>query len=57
MWDMGVTRPLMTFDLGCAVGDVEWTDYSSTVFLAVTATGMLYVWDLHQEKHTFMCEH
>ena len=54
---MGVTRPLMTFDLGYAVGDIEWAPYSSTVFAAVTSAGMLYVWDLHQEKHTHLCEH
>jgi len=47
----------MTFDLGYAVGDIEWAPYSSTVFAAVTSAGMLYVWDLHQEKHTFLCEH
>jgi dynein intermediate chain 1, axonemal len=30
MWDKDLTRPIMTFDLGCAVGDVEWAPYSST---------------------------
>jgi dynein intermediate chain 1 len=30
MWDSAITRPIMTFDLGCAVGDVEWAPYSST---------------------------
>ena len=30
MWDSSITRPIMTFDLGCAVGDVEWAPYSST---------------------------
>ena len=48
MWDMQITRPLMTFDLGYAVGDIEWAPYSSTVFAAVTSAGMLYVWDLHE---------
>jgi len=57
MWDMQITRPIMTFDLGYAVGDIEWAPYSSTVFSAVTSAGMLYVWDLHQEKHTHLCEH
>jgi len=47
----------MTFDLGYAVGDIEWAPYSSTVFAAVTSAGMLYVWDLHEEKHTHLCEH
>jgi dynein intermediate chain 1 len=57
MWDMQISRPIMTFDLGCAVGDVEWAPYSSTVFAAVTSAGMLYVWDLHEDKHTHLCEH
>jgi hypothetical protein len=30
MWDSSITRPIMTFDLGCAVGDIEWAPYSST---------------------------
>jgi len=47
----------MTFDMGCAVGDIAWAPYSSTVFSAVTSLGMLYVWDLSQDKHTFLCEH
>jgi len=57
MWDMALTRPIMTFDLNNAVGDIEWAPYSSTVFAAVTSDGKLYVWDLHQEKHTHLCEH
>ena len=47
----------MTFDLGCAVGDIEWAPYSSTVFAAVTSAGNLYVYDLKQEKHHHLCEH
>jgi len=39
------------------VGDIEWAPYSSTVFAAVIYTGQLYVYDLHQEKHKYMCEH
>jgi len=30
MWDQQIKRPIMTFDLGCAVGDIEWAPYSST---------------------------
>ena len=30
MWDQTLARPIMTFDLGCAVGDIEWAPYSST---------------------------
>jgi len=47
----------MTFDMGYAVGDIEWAPYSSTVFSAVTSAGMLFVWDLHQDKHKHLCEH
>ncbi|CAI2360651.1 unnamed protein product [Moneuplotes crassus] len=57
MWDKEITRPILSYDLGCAVGDVEWAPYSSTVFAAVIYTGQLYVYDLDQEKHKFMCEH
>lgn len=57
MWDCSITRPILSYDLGYAVGDVEWAPYSSTVFAAVIYTGQLYVYDLHQEKHKFMCEH
>jgi len=57
MWDSSITRPIMTFDLGCAVGDIEWAPYSSTVFAAVTSAGNLYVYDLKQEKHHHLCEH
>ena len=57
MWDKDIIRPIMNFDLGCAVGDIEWAPYSSTVFAAVTSSGNLFVWDLDQEKHKHMCEH
>ena len=46
MWDKNVSRPIKSFDLGCAVGDIEWAPYSSTVFSAVTSSGSMYVWDL-----------
>jgi len=47
MWNRDVKRALMTFDMGCAVGDIAWAPYSSTVFAAVSSLGMLYVWDLN----------
>lgn len=56
LWDIEITRPIMTFDLGCAVGDIDWAPYSSTVFSAVTSSGQLYLYDLHQEKHHHLCE-
>jgi len=35
-----------TFDLGCAVEDVEWAPFSSTIFAAVTADGKIHIFDL-----------
>lgn len=46
MWLRDMTRPIVTFDLGFPVGDIEWAPYSSTVFAAVTSEGKLYVYDL-----------
>jgi dynein intermediate chain 1 len=57
MWDMGITRPLLTFDIGTAVGDVEWAPYSSTTFAACTYDGKLYVWDLNETKHCELYQH
>ncbi len=57
LWDQLVKRPIMTFDLGYAVSDIQWAPYSSTVFAAVTSAGNLYVYDLWQEKHHHLCEH
>jgi WD40 repeat protein len=39
IWDHNLTQPVLSFDLGNAVGDVAWAPYSSTVFAAVTSDG------------------
>lgn len=39
LWDHNDPKPIMTFDLNSAVGDVAWSPYSSTVFAAVTTDG------------------
>jgi len=51
LWDHTQKSAIMSFDLGCAVGDVAWSPYSSTVFSAVTSDGYLHVYDLAHEKH------
>lgn len=56
MWDSELNRPILCYDLGNAVGDIEWAPYSSTVFAAVTSSGHLFVYDLWQEKHHHLCE-
>lgn len=39
IWDHNIPTPVLSFDLGNAVGDVAWAPYSSTVFAAVTSDG------------------
>jgi dynein intermediate chain 1 len=56
LWDHQSRQPLMSFDLGNAVGDVQWAPYSSTVFAAVTNDGKVHVFDLAENKHEPMCD-
>mmetsp|Transcript_40851 Transcript_40851/g.65618 ORF Transcript_40851/g.65618 Transcript_40851/m.65618 type:complete len:688 (+) Transcript_40851:256-2319(+) len=56
LWDHNLPYPIMSFDLGNAVGDVEWSPYSSTVFAAVTSDGKVHVFDLFENKHEPLCE-
>ena len=56
LWDHNETKPIMTFDLNSAVGDVAWSPYSSTVFAAVTTDGKVFVFDLQENKYSAMCE-
>lgn len=51
LWEINTTKPVMTFDLSCSVGDVAWAPYSSTVFGVVTADGKVRVFDLNVNKH------
>jgi dynein intermediate chain 1 len=39
IWDHSIPHPVLSFDLGNAVGDVAWSPYSSTVFAAATSDG------------------
>lgn len=56
IWDHGVAKPAMSFDLNNAVGDVAWSPKSLTSFAAVTSDGKVHVFDLHENKHEPMCE-
>lgn len=56
LWDHNMTKPVMTFDLGEAVGDVAWSPFSSSVFAAVTNDGKVHVYDLQVNKHEPLCE-
>lgn len=41
--------------MGCAVGDVQWAPYSSTVFAAVTVDGKCHVFDININKYKPIC--
>jgi dynein intermediate chain 1 len=56
LWDRDLNVPVMSFDLGNAVGDVAWSPYSSTVFSAVTSDGKVHTFDLKENKHEPLCE-
>ncbi|TMW68544.1 hypothetical protein Poli38472_006012 [Pythium oligandrum] len=56
LWDHNLPDPVMSFDLGNAVGDVAWSPYSSTVFAAVTSDGKVHVFDLGENKNEPLCE-
>jgi dynein intermediate chain 1 len=56
IWDHNLNYPIMSFDLGNAVGDICWSPYSSTIFAAVTADGKVHVFDLAENKHEPLCE-
>ena len=56
LWSHNLSSPIMSFDLGNAVGDVTWSPYSSTVFAAVTSDGKVHIFDLAENKHEPLCE-
>ena len=56
VWDHEVNVPILTFDLGEAVGDVAWSPFSSTVFAAVTNDGKVSVFDLSVDRHEPLCD-
>lgn len=55
LWLRTETRPLLTFDLGDAVGDVAWSPYGAAVFAAVTSNGKVCVFDLSRSKDEPLC--
>lgn len=39
LWNFDKISPILTFDVGGAVGDVAWAPYSSTIFAAASLDG------------------
>ena len=56
LWHRDRRHPIMSFDLGNAVGDISWSPYSSTVFAAVTGDGKVHVFDLSVNKKEALCQ-
>jgi len=55
VWDHTKKAPVLTFDLGQAVGDVAWAPYASTVFAAITTDGIVHVYDLNVNRNDRIC--
>lgn len=46
LWDVHQEHPIITYDLVAPVGDVCWSNFSSTSFSAVTTDNKVHVFDL-----------
>ncbi|XP_071522591.1 dynein axonemal intermediate chain 1-like isoform X2 [Panulirus ornatus] len=55
IWLLHRLSPLIVLDLGGAVAGVMWSPYSSSVFVAVTDEGRVYVYDLFLRKCRPLC--
>jgi len=51
LWDIDTVQPVMVFDLGCAVADISWAPFSSTVFAVGTYDRKVSVYDIEVDKH------
>ncbi len=51
LWDHLLLEPIFVYDLGNAVGDMDWAPFSSTVFAAVTTDGHVHVFDISVDKY------
>lgn len=56
LWDHTIRAPLIRLDLGCAVGDVAWAPYSSTIFALITSDSKCHVYDLSLDRHSDLCD-
>ncbi|GAB5358912.1 hypothetical protein AAMO2058_000499600 [Amorphochlora amoebiformis] len=51
IWHTDCTQPVMSYNVGKSVGDVQWAPYSSTVFACVSNDNYLRLYDLATDKH------
>jgi dynein intermediate chain 1 len=52
VWEYTNSEPVMSFDLGCAVADIAWCPFSSTVFAVGSSDRLMKVYDLSVDKHS-----
>ncbi|XP_037787654.1 dynein intermediate chain 2, ciliary-like [Penaeus monodon] len=55
VWLQDNTTPLITLDMGGSVAAASWSAFSSSVFVAVTDEGRIYVYDLHVRQSRPLC--
>ena len=55
IWNHNNTAPLLSLDLGSAVGDVMWSPYSSTILAAASSDGKVHIYDLNENKMDPLC--
>ncbi|XP_042863089.1 dynein intermediate chain 2, ciliary-like [Penaeus japonicus] len=55
VWLQETTTPLITLDMGGSVAATSWSAFSSSVFVAVTDEGRIYVYDLHVRQSRPLC--
>ena len=55
LWHKDISSPILHFDLGSSVGDVQWAPYSSTIFAAVSDCGRIFIFDLFISKFKASC--
>ncbi|XP_014244850.1 dynein intermediate chain 2, ciliary-like [Cimex lectularius] len=55
IWESNRSKPLLVYDLECAVGDVTWSPYSSSIFAAITSDGNIQIFDMNINKFDAVC--
>lgn len=57
LWNVEQTTPIITYDLVAPVGDISWSQFSSTLFQAVTYDNKIHVFDIAVNKNDAAIHH
>lgn len=57
LWNVKQKNPIISYDLVAPVGDINWSQYSSTLFHAVTYDNKIHVFDLSVNKNDATIHH